>query len=147
MAGLTPLPLTRFRAQIGARGLSVEQLADRIERARSHVSQVLWGHRPSGDTWARIRAVVTDGEWDTLLQLEHCATWNSAQQAAGEAAVVWLMRTECAWCGDRIGFVPCCERQAGAVSHGMCPRCYASEMAQIEAIRPRAHLVATEAGA
>lgn len=135
MSGFTPIPISRFRDQLGSRGLTIERLADDIGRGRSHVSQVLWGHRAGGDTWARIRAVVTDEEWATLLQMEHCATWNAAQLTS--AAPDWVLRVTCAWCRAPMGFKACRREQAGATSHGICPTCYTGQLADLDALAAR----------
>lgn len=84
MAGLTPHAIYLFRRSLRARGLSMEQLAEDCGRGRSHLSQVIQGRRPGGYTWARIRSAVTPEEWKMLLQMEHCAAWNSAHPAPAE---------------------------------------------------------------
>lgn len=155
MSGLTPFPLYSFRRMLRARGSSCEMLADEIGGGRAHTSQVLNGHRPGGDTWARIYAVVTEEEWAVLSQLEHCATWNRRQLAAGETAMVWQMRVQCGGCRRWEGFRPCVQKMARKVTHGLCPECYAIELAKLEAMsspavetedRRRPYLVRTEAG-
>lgn len=153
MSGLTPVPLYAFRQMLRWRGSSCEQLADEIGCGRAHTSQVLNGHRAGGDTWARIYAVVTEPEWAMLSQLEHCATWNKRQLAAGETAMVWQMRVQCGDCRRWEGFRPCVRKMARKVTHGLCPDCYARALAQLEAMKPvesedrsRAYLVRTEAG-
>jgi len=154
VSGLTPFPLYSFRRMLRARGSSCEILADEIGCGRAHTSQVLNGHRPGGDTWARIYAVVTAEEWAFLSQLEHCATWNRRQLAAGETAMVWQMRVQCGSCRRWEGFRPCVQKMARKVTHGLCPDCYAVEMAKLDALiaeevgadASRSHLVRTEAG-
>ena len=84
MAGLTPHALYLFRRSLRARGSSMAELAERIGRGRSHLSQVIQGRRTGGYTWARIRSAVTPEEWELLLRLEHCAAWNSAHPAPAE---------------------------------------------------------------
>ncbi len=157
MSGLTPIALVRFRDQLGTRGSSFERLADEIGCGRSHVSQVLHGHRLGGDTWPLIRAVVTDGEWATLLQMEHCATWNTAQCALGDGVFVWRMRVRCGWCRQPQGFKACARAAAGKTTHSVCPVCFEARRHELEALNAgakpevavpesRAYLVRTDAG-
>lgn len=113
---------------------------------RAHLSQVLWGHRSSPETMARIYAVVTPVEWALLVPLEHFATWNKAQLAAGDDAPVWQMRVVCAWCQRPQGFKACVRARARGITHGVCPDCHDREMAALEAETGRAYLVRTEAG-
>ncbi len=136
MSGLTPIPLAHFRDAIGARGSSMSGLADDIGRSRPRVSDVIWGHRDGAEIMPLIRAVVTDAEWALLCRMEHFATWNNAQCAHGEAALVWQMRVRCGWCKAPQGFKACVRAMAGKVTDGLCPDCYAVKCAEIEALAP-----------
>jgi hypothetical protein len=149
MSGLTPTALYEFRRLLWGRDFPLELLAAALPVGRSHLSQVLWGYRPSPETWQKVRAWVTPDEWAILLQLEHCATWNKAQEAresAGERA--WLMRRQCATCKKWEGYVPCVAASAHKITHGICPDCYRREILDVIAASPqpirRPYLVKTE---
>lgn len=151
MAGLTPLPVYHFRRALRARGVDIKDLADACMCGRAHLSQVLWGHRRSDETLARVYAVTTADEWARLVPMEFIATWNKRQEVAGPDALVWQMRVVCAGCQTLQGFKPCIAEMAREVSHGLCTDCFAAERERITAYfaerkRPRAFLVRTEAG-
>src|SRR4051812_33427102 len=147
MSGLTPTALYEFRRRLWGREFSLEMLAAAIPTSRPYLSQVLWGHWASPDTWQKIRAWVTPEEWAILLELEHCATWNKEQAALETAgARPWLMRRRCAKCQKWEGYEPCVGAQAHKITHGLCPSCYEREMELLSVALPRAHLVETEAG-
>lgn len=151
MAGVTPLPVYNFRRALRARGMEINDLAAACMCGRAHLSQVLWGHRRSDETMARVYAVTTPAEWAHLVPLEYVSMWNARQVAAGPEALVWQMRVVCAGCQQLQGFKPCIAEMAREVSHGLCTDCFAAERERITAFfatrpRPRAYLVRTEAG-
>lgn len=137
MSGVTPFHISRFRDLLGTRGHDMAKLTADVGICRRHLSEIVWGRWQGYNYMARIRACVTAAEWAELLHGENFATWNKAQLARGEAEPVWLMRSVCAWCGTFQKFVPCCRAQAGAVTHGLCPACYAREMSALEHLGAR----------
>ena len=150
MSGFTPVAITRFRAALRARGLGLGELAKQAGTSRAYLSQVLWSHFYSPETWSRIRACVTPPEWAELLHVENCATWNTRAEAqAARCKDVFLIRVVCAWCDEPQGFKACAHSEPGAVTHSLCPSCLAVNFPGIKtrgAAVAHPHLVRTEAG-
>jgi hypothetical protein len=123
MSGLTPIPIAEFQRCLRARGSSMSALAAEIGVARNTLWRALRGETGADEIRKRVHACTTEAEWAHLIQLEHWATWNTAQLALSDASRPWLMRSECMHCrGDR-HFVPSCRVSARGVTSGLCPDC------------------------
>lgn len=54
MSGIKPIAVTEFIRTLKGRGMTLSELANQMNCGRSHLSQVINGHRPGGHTWAKL---------------------------------------------------------------------------------------------
>lgn len=47
------------------------------------------------------------------------------------------MRSVCSWCGNFMRTVPCCARNAGQTTHGICAACYTAQLADLDQLAAR----------
>ena len=71
MSGIKPIDLTRFYRKLHANGSTVEKLAEKLYSNRAHLTQVLNGTRPGGQTWRKLARVLTTDELALLGRDEH----------------------------------------------------------------------------
>jgi hypothetical protein len=65
VSGIKPIDLTRFYRKLHARTRrprTVAQIAAKIFSSRAHVTEVLNGNRPGGQTWRKLAQVLTAEE-------------------------------------------------------------------------------------
>lgn len=65
--------LVEFIDQLGRDGMTVTDLAELARVGRSHLEQMLHGHRAGRCTWRHIIPLLSN---DAVFLLEQCSAWN-----------------------------------------------------------------------
>lgn len=80
MSGIKPLALTEFYRSLKARGVTTDDLAERIGVSGATVRKLIGLlKRRRGLAWRRLQSHLTDREKQLLADVEQCSAWNIRQ--------------------------------------------------------------------